>query len=623
MIEGKGEGMSRYLLHARDLLHKAHLRPSSREQRQAEAVLLAGYMLSEANRVESSSERAKQKQLARMVNDPMGKVFVTRLTDQCFRSDNRWRVADQITNLINTYGVPRFLGRFQRMQLSFFSALGPSIGQYFVPLIRRLVRSETSSVILPGETDPLSSHIAMRRKQGVRVNINHLGEAILGEEEAQRRLQMYLDDLTRPDIEYISVKVSTIYSQINLLGWDHTLAVLSDRLKQLYSAAKNNFYIDAKGNKRPKFVNLDMEEYRDVRLTVELFTTVLDDAEFYDYSAGIVLQAYLPDAHLYQQQLTTWAMQRVAHGGAPIKIRLVKGANLAMEKVEASLKGWEQAPYLTKSEVDANYKRMMEYGCMPEHAAAVRMGIASHNLFDIAYGMLLREEYGVSKSVSFEMLEGMADALRQVVQTLSGGMLLYCPTATKDEFQYAVAYLTRRLDENTASENFLRTLFDLKQGSRTWNEQVDYFSKACEEASSVSCQPRRPQNRLEKPRRQEFQSPFVNEADTDWSLPQNFIWAQRILHEWRQKPLLQIPIVIGGTECFDKCRTVTKEDPSILHKEIYIHALADKAHIETALATTIKAAEEWKKIPLKVVASFSMKRRICSGLVAVISLVLW
>src|SRR5438093_7173402 len=61
-----------------------------------------------------------------------------------------------------------------------------------------------------------------------------------------------------------------------------------------------------------------------------------------------------------------------------------------MERIEAAVHNWPQAPYETKSEVDANYKRMLEYGCRPEHAQAVHLGIASHNLFDVAYGLVLR-----------------------------------------------------------------------------------------------------------------------------------------------------------------------------------------------------------------------------------------
>ena len=105
-----------------------------------------------------------------------------------------------------------------------------------------------------------------------------------------------------------------------------------------------------------------MEEYRDLHLTIAAFKAVLDEPEFFDYKAGIVLQAYLPDAHLAQQELTTWAKARVSKGGAPIKIRIVKGANLAMERVEAALHGWAQAPYYTKADVDVGIGGHLDVG---------------------------------------------------------------------------------------------------------------------------------------------------------------------------------------------------------------------------------------------------------------------
>ena len=105
------------------------------------------------------------------------------------------------------------------------------------------------------------------------------------------------------------------------------LAEIKARLRLLYRAA-------AVGG---KFVNLDMEEYRDRALTATAFREVLDEPEFHSLSAGIVLQADLPDSNAAQRELTGWAQRRVAAGGAKIKVRLVKGANLAMETVEAEL----------------------------------------------------------------------------------------------------------------------------------------------------------------------------------------------------------------------------------------------------------------------------------------------
>jgi RHH-type proline utilization regulon transcriptional repressor/proline dehydrogenase/delta 1-pyrroline-5-carboxylate dehydrogenase len=232
-----------------------------------------------------------------------------------------------------------------------------------------------------------------------------------------------------------------------------------------------------------------------------------------------------------QRDLTVWAQKKVANGGAPIKIRIVKGANLAMEKIEASLKNWPQAPYKTKGEVDANYKRMLHWGLLSEHAKACHVGVASHNLFDIAYALILRAENNVEQQVCFEMLEGMADQTRRVVQELSEDMLLYCPAATKKEFVHAVAYLVRRLDENTAPENFLRHLFHLIPGTRDWQLQANYFSLSCHAAAGVSQSPRRGQNRFTEVFELKSDAPFKNEPDTDWSLPQNRMWGEKILKE--------------------------------------------------------------------------------------------
>src|SRR5690606_29281573 len=104
--------------------------------------------------------------------------------------------------------------------------------------------------------------------------------------------------------------------------------------------------------------------------------------------AGIVLQAYLPDALPALQELTVWARARVDAGGARIKVRLVKGANLAMEKVDAALHGWTPAPYGAKLDTDANYLRCLRWALRPEHTRAVRIGVAGHNLFDVAYAWL-------------------------------------------------------------------------------------------------------------------------------------------------------------------------------------------------------------------------------------------
>ena len=588
---------SHFITTAKDIISSVKGKLLSVEERREKAIELAALMLNEARRIQSNKERRIQKQLARMMNDEVGKVFTTSLTDQCFRSQKTSRVGDQLVHVINTYGIPKFLTWDRQLGLGMIKIFGRILPQVLVPLTKHMLRSETSQVILPGESDKLAKHMQQRRKENVRINLNHLGEAILGEKEAKHRLHVYLDDLAKPNVEYISIKISTIYSQINLLAWENTLEMLIPRLKMLYRAAKENLYTRSDGTKTPKFVNLDMEEYRDLHYTVDLFRRVLDDPEFYHHSAGIVLQSYLPDSHLIQQELTVWAMKRVANGGAPITIRIVKGANLAMEQVEASLRGWPQAPYTNKADVDANYKRMLIYGSVPQHAKAANLGIASHNLFDIAYGLLLRSENNIEPYVCFEMLEGMADHMRRVVQELSGGMLLYCPAATKEEFQNAVAYLVRRLDENTAPENFLRHAFELIPGTKEWQKQSTLFSDACHMASTIGYTPRRFQNRFLTPSKVETCCAFENEPDTDWALAQNRKWAEAIIKEWATKTFPPIPLQIGG-ELIHSKNQATSTDPSIPGKTLYTYSLADISQVDRALDVAVEAQKGWEQTPI-------------------------
>jgi RHH-type proline utilization regulon transcriptional repressor/proline dehydrogenase/delta 1-pyrroline-5-carboxylate dehydrogenase len=171
-----------------------------------------------------------------------------------------------------------------------------------------------------------------------------------------------------------------------------------------------------------------------------------------------------------------------------------------MERIEGELHGWPQAPYATKPEVDANYVRMLEYGCRRDRARAVHLGIATHNLFDVAYGLLLREDEGVEPWVEFEMLEGMANHQARAVQARAGALLLYAPVVRAEDFASAIAYLVRRLDENTAEDNFLRHVFDLEPDSPAWARERDRFLAALDLVDRVSDAPRRTQNRAAESR---------------------------------------------------------------------------------------------------------------------------
>lgn len=566
-----------------------------------EATVLAAKLLQSARAGETGRQHRQAAQLARLIKDPQGKALALAIADRVFRPRSAQKGVELFQHLVSKYGVPEFLPPVPRFMMGLGAKFAPSFAPVIMPMVTERLRRETAEVILQASPDKLHSHLAQRKRGGYGVNLSLLGEAVLGEEEATHRLDRIVALLQDPAVVYLSVKLSSIFSQMDVFAFEETLAALRERLRRLYRSAMANPVPGPDGSRRPKFVSLDMEGYRDFHLTVEAFRITLSEPEFARIEAGIALQSYLPEAHAVQKSLTDWARARVEGGGAPIKIRLVKGANLAMEQVEASLQGWEQAPYRSKTEVDANFKRMLHYAARPENAAAVKVGVASHNLFDIAYCLLLHRHHGTSDRLEIEMIEGMANQQARAVREEAGGLLFYAPIVQRGDLYSAIAYLIRRLDETTSNENYLRDLFGLAPGTPAWESQKERFLRACSERERVSTAPNRNQNRSRPEGRKPLcvgDGPFVNEPDTDWTSAANREWINDCLRRRRDAPPPQVPLVIAG-EIIDGPYPGIGQDPSRPGVTAYTHALANEVQADQTLQAARGAARSWMVLPVE------------------------
>jgi len=585
------------------------LEKDTRERIIRESVALAETWQNRGNELLTTPEKRFQNRMRRLLTHPFDKVIMTQLIDQSFRAKQTRRVADQMGYVFEKWGIPHFFSPLEQLLSHVFVYLGKLFSMISIPIFIEQLRRESRRVILPGDAGKLFLHLKKRTEEGVRMNINHLGEAVLGEAEARFRLDQYISDLKSPDIDYISVKISTICSQINTLAFDHTVDIVKTRLTELFSVARKNPCKLPDGRMQSKFVNLDMEEYRDLEITAKAFMDTLDQEMFLDFSAGIVLQAYVPDSYNMQQTITAWARKRIENGHAPIKIRIVKGANMEMEKIESSLFNWPLAPYDNKLSVDANYKKMVAFGMRPENIRAAHLGIASHNLFELAFAYNLAKDRHVAEFVSFEMLEGMADHIRRAIQETSNTMLLYAPVASKDQFISAIAYLIRRLDENTAKDNFLRYAPGMTTTSEEWRFLRTQFENACKAMETVSTASHRIRSREnEKDDDTDTGSTFVsnafvNEPDTDWALKSSRKWAESIRERWQMDSnanIVSIPLVVAGKEIHKGRETRIYKDPSRYTEDIRVASftLADETDIRKAAETARKDPDQWRSTRL-------------------------
>ena len=537
------------------------------------------------------------KMLSDLLQDPKGLDFTLAFVDRVIRPEDPRAAAVELRRLAQD--PPAFLPAPLRRVIALggaASALAPSV---VVPAAQATMWRMVGHLILDARPRPLTGAIQRLTADGTALNINLLGEAVLGAQEAERRFQGVRELVARQDVDYASIKVSSIVDHLPLWAADETVDHIVETLLPLY--------LEAARGPNPTFLNMDMEEYRDLELTLRVFEELLDRPELASLHAGIVLQAYLPEGPSAMARLRRFAERRVAEGGTPIKVRLVKGANLAMEQVDASLHGLTQAPLLSKEETDAQYKRMLLEALDPQKLEAVHLGVAGHNLFDVAFAHLLMRRRGIpagpGHGVEFEMLAGMAPGQQAVVREATGTMRLYVPIVHPRHFDVAVSYLVRRLEENASSQNFLSAAFELDSSEELFTREQQRFSRAADRAlQEVAPATHRDQDRgaetaggrtsleLGSPALPAVPGAFRNTPDTDLSTPMNQEWAARITRRIR-----------GSRLGVDEVRAARRETVEAVDRTI-------AAALEAQPAWAALGVEERAKILRRVAGTLAAHR---------------
>ncbi len=560
------------------------------------SVAQARNLIHTSETIRARKDSANRKRFARLFKDPKAISVTITLTDEVMRIHSPKQAATIFSRAAKNATVRGF-GFFNAVGLRLARLVSRLVPKIVIAIVHHRVRTLSKGLILPYEVKPLTKILRRRTKQGIRLNINVLGEAVLGQREADARFKQILEMIARPDVDYISVKLSAVVAQMITIDHAGSLEKVCDRLRILYRASQEN----------KTFINLDMEEYRDLALTVDAFKRVLSEKEFLNFTAGIVLQAYLPESHAAFYDLVTWAKDRHAKSGGMIKIRLVKGANLAMERAEAEFNGWTAAPYSTKADVDASYSRLIDAALRPENADAVRIGIASHNLFHLTWAIEVARKRHVLKQLDIEMLEGMANAEALAVTQSGHQVLLYAPVTRSDDFASAVAYLVRRLDENTSDENYLKAAFDIGKSSTKFLEQKTRFENSVRERHTISTSSRR---HLIKPIQT---SVFFNEPAGDPTGPSFIREVTKAIATIQSNNSMNIPIVINGKPITTTVQGVGN-DPSAEGHQWYSYSVINKAHIDQAIEVAESsswgqmAAAERRAILEQVATHMSTKR---------------
>ncbi|MFN2508387.1 MAG: proline dehydrogenase family protein [Chthoniobacterales bacterium] len=328
------------------------------------------------------------------------------------------------------------------------------------PILRWNVSGMARQFISGRNPEDAMKTLRKRRKKRIGFTVDLLGEAVVSEKEADEyaaRCLELLDGLSAETrgwtdplgegaelfpVVNLSVKISALYSQMNFADPADAIAHLTPRLRPILRRARE----------LGAFVNFDMESYAHKNATLELFKTLFTEPEFNDWPhAGIVIQAYLRDAERDLRQLIDWARQR----GTRFTVRLVKGAYWDYEKIKAAQNGWRCPVWLQKPESDTNFEACSRV--LLENEDIVTAAFGSHNVRSIAHAQALAEQMGIDKSrFEFQLLYGMGGPIKRALVEMGYRVREYCPVG---ELLPGMAYLVRRLLENTSNEGFLKAKF--------------------------------------------------------------------------------------------------------------------------------------------------------------------
>lgn len=419
------------------------------------------------------------------------------------------------------------------------------------------------------------------RKSKMTFTVDILGEATLSEKEAQDYNSKYMELITWlakdaqsweevPQIDRdhegalpkvnVSVKMTALYSQIKDLAWDESKKILKDRMRPVFRLGMENGV----------FINLDMEQYSVKHLTLEVFTELINEPEFKNYKFfGVVIQAYLRDSFEDVKALTDFAQKR----GTPFWIRLVKGAYWDYETIEAEQRGWPVPVYTHKAESDANYEVCAKY--LLENIKTIRPAFASHNVRTLAACMLYAEKLNIPKeALEFQMLYGMAEPIKKTLVDMGYRLREYAPVG---ELIPGMAYLVRRLLENTSNESWLRGKF---ADGKTTAELLKDPAQGLTPTSPIL--PKKP-------------GKFYNEPLLDFAVKADREKMHKALAEAKASLPVSVPAHINGKEIRTE-QIFDRVNPSNHSEVVGKICMASTEHAELAMQAAQTAYKTWKNV---------------------------
>ena len=463
----------------------------------------------------------------------------------------------------------------------------PGGGAMTAGIARRNIKRMAEQFIVGTGPDDAAAGLHRLWKQGAGFVVDLLGEKTVTEAEADRYAsrveELVLSLLDRsenwaPDdaLEHddlgplprvqVSIKPTALASLFGPLTREQGLAQAKDRLRSILRLARD----------RGALVWFDMEHYDVKDLTLQLFRELLDEPGMETVDAGCVIQAYLKDSYTDLADLVAWSSDRAK----PVSVRLVKGAYWDAETIHSRAEGWPVPVFEHKAETDANYERCARF--LHDHHGQVRAAFASHNLRSLAYAVTYARSVGIPDAgYEVQMLYGMAEPVQAAIRRIGLRLRVYAPVG---ELVPGMAYLVRRLLENTSNESFVRQKFADRRELK-----ILVAPPSVERLPEREAATRRPATDPLSP------SAYEPEPHAEWRRAEvRAAYAAAIQRFDRDPTVIDVPAVIGGKRVHTAV-TIDSVDPASTAGVVARSAACGRSEADTAVEACLAAWARWRR----------------------------
>jgi len=458
----------------------------------------------------------------------------------------------------------------RRMAEQFIVGTGP---QDAVAGLERLWRQGSGFIVdLLGEktvTDAEADRYASRVVELVTALLN--GTAVWPPDDHLER-----DDIGPLPRVAVSIKPTALATHYSQLTREDGLASAKARLRPILKLCAS----------QGAFVWFDMEHFAVKDLTISLFRDLLDEPEVAGIDAGCVIQAYARDSFEDLTDLVAWSAGRVRAGRLPIGIRLVKGAYWDAETIEAEAVGWPSPVYAEKAQTDANYERCARL--LHDNHGSVRAAFGSHNLRSLAHAITYARSLGIPDSgYELQMLYGMAEPIQAAIRRLGLRLRVYAPVG---ELVPGMAYLVRRLLENTSNESFVRQRF--AEGRAL--DQLVMAPPVTGEVPGPPALARRPPTDVSSP------GPYSPDPIAEWRrAPARAAMAAAVAAaDPATAGVISVPAVIGGRR-LQTAGTIPSVDPARPSVTVATSAACGAGEADAAVRACRAAWPRWLATPVR------------------------